>query len=357
MACQTAGRGAISIGLRGQLPLHEPLPQDCPNPRGYNFAPDINVTSSAGIMQFKADLLAYVNRSVEYCIEYMGDGGSGPAACQGILVWSLEGQQYPQDISYVGDPRLLAAHAPEMDAAADDMFRLITGAGLRCGMTLRPQQWTQNPEWNPQMPPDRPPFRYTQRNLLHPDNTSDIAGTSALLVAKASYAYKRWGCTMFYVDTTVCDPCPGHTIPAEVWYNVHAAMPHCVLFPEESTFASRAVVAPLQNNWGGSAIATPYAATALYGRDAWSFGLMQFPPGGTPAGSQPVFANHSLLEEYSALVRRGDSMLVDPWYNNTVNVFVKRAYELVQAAGGGGSWVPLQAARLDHDQTFNSVKP
>ena len=50
----------------------------------------------------------------------MGDGAAkGPGRCQGLTVWSLEGQEYPQDISYIGAPDMLSTLAPEMDAIAD----------------------------------------------------------------------------------------------------------------------------------------------------------------------------------------------------------------------------------------------
>ena len=382
-------------------------PEDCPNPRGYNFVSSdgsgINVTNATGMAKFKDDLLAYVNRSVSYCVDCMGNGDkNGPAACQGILVWSLEGQQYPQDISYVGNPQLLATLSPEMDNAADDMFKLITDAGLKCGMTLRPQQWTQNPKWSPTQSPMQTPFRYFQHNLLTADNYSDVQAVANLLIQKASYANKRWGCTMFYTDTTVCDPCKDGTIPTEVWVKVHEALPDCVFFPEESLFTDFAVAAPLQNNWGGYAFPTSSAVDMLYvvllpcvnnfiillfacarplpslvriqhmlpiratrarrlvcrarpsftsrshvhamftptfaftnthdpryGRDAFSFQLMQFPPG---MDNNKAYTNQTVLDWYTPVVKRGDALLMYPWYNASENVFVKRLYEMAHAA-------------------------
>lgn len=133
---------------------------DCPNPRGWTWmngkdAPSI--TTPAGIAAFEAGALKWMNTSVNYCVDYMGGGNNGPAQCQGLTVWSLEGQQYPQDISYIGAPDMLATLAPEMDAIADKMFKLITDAGLKCGVTLRPQQLTQNPAWKPG---EIHPFKY-----------------------------------------------------------------------------------------------------------------------------------------------------------------------------------------------------
>jgi hypothetical protein len=302
-------------------------PASCPNPRGWTWmggkdAPSIS--TPAGIAAFQAGALKWMNKSVNYCLEYMGGGNNGPALCQGLTVWSLEGQQYPQDISYIGAPDMLAALAPEMDAIADKMFKLITDVGLKCGVTLRPQQLTQNPAWKPDQ---IHPFKYYQKDLLNPDNTSDTDAVAALLVRKAGYAYRRWGCTMFYTDTTVTQG--GHVIPPDAFIKAAAALPQVVFFPEESTFAYRSAVAPLQDNWGGAALGSPVAADVLYGRAAFGFELMQFRPGGTPApGAIPIWDNESLVLDYARIVKRGDVLRYQGWYNASVNVFIKKVYEV-----------------------------
>ena len=52
------------------------------------------------------------------------------------------------------------------------------------------------------------------------------------------YAYDRWGCDMFYVDSMEYDavqPNPGfkHVLimPSEIWRLVHAALPHILFIP------------------------------------------------------------------------------------------------------------------------------
>jgi hypothetical protein len=229
-------------------------------------------------------------------------------------VWSLEGQQYPQDISYIGAPDMLTELAPEMDKIADQLFKMITNAGLKCGVTLRPQKLTQNPAWKPGQ---IHPFKYFQKDLLNADNSSDTNAVAALLIEKASYAYKRWGCTMYYTDTTVYGG--GHVIPAAAFIKAAKALPEVVFFPEESTFSYRSAVAPLADNWGGSAIGTPVAADVLYGRDAFSFELMQFPPGGSPPGAKPIWENETLVEAYAKLVRRGDVLRYQGWVRTNVS--------------------------------------
>ena len=169
------------------------------------------------------------------------------------------------------------------------MFKIITDAGLKCGVTLRPQQLTLTPGWKP----GDKGFKYYQQNLYNPDNTSDVDAVAALLVRKASYAYKRWGCTMFYTDTTVTDH---GLIPAEAFLKAHNTLPQVVFFPEESDFQYRSGTAPLQDNWGGAAIGTPLGA------ELQKLGTAQNP------GAQSLleFLPAPALDEAAAVVRYED---------------------------------------------------
>jgi hypothetical protein len=127
-----------------------------------------------------------------------GPTGNGPARCQSIIMWSIEGQEYPQDISYVCSPDQLPELAPEMDAIADKLFKIVTDAGLKCGTCLRPQNYSINPAWKVGMPLNKWPFKYQQAELDHPDGSVDVKATAALLIKKAKYAYDRWGCATHY---------------------------------------------------------------------------------------------------------------------------------------------------------------
>ena len=66
-----------------------------------------------------------------------------------------------------------------------------------------------------------------------------------------------------------------------------------------------------------------------YGRDAFSFQLMQFPPG---MDNNKAYTNQTVLDWYTPVVKRGDALLMYPWYNASENVFVKRLYEMAHAA-------------------------
>ena len=123
--------------------------QNPKNPRGWTWMKDPkapSITTPEGIKFFEQGALSWMNTSVQYCLQCksfsfasrgpilelsrfampvvyssdMGDGpAKGPGLCQGLTVWSLEGQEYPQDISYIGAPDMLSELAPEMDAVAD----------------------------------------------------------------------------------------------------------------------------------------------------------------------------------------------------------------------------------------------
>jgi len=117
------------------------------NPRGWDFLP--NVKTEEGIEAFHSQLLQFARRSVD---------NLKAANAQGMIVWSLEGQEYPHATSYLGDPR------------------------LKVGVTLRPSI----------------PIRRAYDDLVFQFPVPDIA---ANLSSKIAYAKERWGCTLFYLDS------------------------------------------------------------------------------------------------------------------------------------------------------------
>lgn len=48
---------------------------------------------------------------------------------------------------------------------------------------------------------------------------------------------------------------------------------------------------------------------------------------GSGSPSEKIYLNQTLIDEWVPLVARGDVLLIDAWYNNSVNVFVKSVYE------------------------------
>lgn len=142
------------------------------NPRGWFFEPRLDFRGPAGAGRFRKALLDYAARSLELLRR---------AGAQGVIVWDLEGEQYPHKISYIGDPRMLARLAPEQVAVADDFFRMFRNAGFRVGLTVRPQRLTFDPSGTPWQ--------------------ADSGDYEQVLLEKIDYARKRWGATLFYIDS------------------------------------------------------------------------------------------------------------------------------------------------------------
>lgn len=131
---------------------------------------------------------------------------------QGFIVWDSEGQKFPHPYSYIGDPRL----TPER---IDTFFTILKAAGFRAGVTLRPDEIRWEGGW---------PKHYTTNPL--PD-----------LVAKIDHARKKWGCTLFYVDSNVGVGLPigvdnsigaGQLMPSMLFAALHEMYPDCLFIPE-----------------------------------------------------------------------------------------------------------------------------
>jgi len=217
-------------------------------------------------------------------------------------------------VTYAGSPDLLPVLAPEMDAIADELFKMVTDAGMRVGCTLRPQIITQDPAWNASVAPDARPERYFQRELFLPNNDTDVVGIAENLVRKARYAIGRWNASIFYVDSTA-DSRHG-TLPPQVWDLVRAALPGVAFIPEETGVLDFATVTPLQDNWRGGAIGVNPAAKVIWPR-AFNYQLMQMNVNTTTAP----------FERWVELAREGDVFRVDAWYNSSTNVFVKQVLD------------------------------
>lgn len=255
--------------------------QSTTNPRGYFNAPTMDVSNIAG---FQAETLAQA-RSIINSIK------SRPVQPQGIVVWDLEGQEFIQPTTYIGDPRVLSeGYAPEMNAAADQMFALFKSAGLKVGITLRPDYLQWGPAAN--LPSTcnfdadnnfkdyyiavDAPFLQKFYGCYAANTWSLIpAGNGAqtmykfyqaqqvtnLLLSKVAYAHARWGTTIYYVDSTVWEG--GTPMPASIFRALQQAYPDCLFLPEQSYIATM-----------GTAI--PYAApngslNSLFSRVTWRY--------------------------------------------------------------------------------------
>lgn len=281
-------------------------PSDCPNPRGWNFLgcrgkknqSMCNVTTPEGIANFEAKTRAYIADCVARCQR-------PELKCRSIMVWSIEGSEWA-DITYAGSPDMLPELAPEMDKIADELFGIITRAGIRAGVTLRPQIITKNSNWNASVPPDRAPYPYYQKKLLLSDGQPDEDAIFANLLRKAKYAINRWNTSVFYVDST------GFPL-VNVWSRLRTELPNIVFIPEQSGPLDFQTVTPLQNDWNGAPIGVNPFTKVIWPK-AYNYQLMQVDVDET---RYPVSA-------WVPLAQQGDVFRIDGSYDSSKNKFIEQ---------------------------------
>ncbi len=199
------------------------------NPRRYFNDPSVDITTPSGLQNFQNRMLAQAAVNVT---------NAQAMNAQGVITWDIEGEQFPQDTSYVCSPDQIATVAPEMESAVisktsayagqkldDAYFKTMTSAGLRVGVCLRPQQFVLAPNGT------------ASQNFLS-GNASIIAN----LETKAKAANSRWGVTLFYVDSVV--DVNGGTLDPAIFQQLITDMPGFLFIPEQSTPRYYAYTAP-----------------------------------------------------------------------------------------------------------------
>jgi hypothetical protein len=157
---------------------------------------------------------------------------------QGAIIWDPEGSKFPRAYTYYGDPKM----APEK---VDPFFKAITDAGFRTGICIRPDtiKWVYNEVFS----------RLTPHHFV-------VTSPLDNMIAKVDYARKRWGCTLFYVDSNIgagqeadSDNTLGYgkLLPASIFATLSKLYSDCLFIPE----------------WHDASYA-PY--TALYWHKGWS---------------------------------------------------------------------------------------
>lgn len=261
------------------------------NPRGWFLDPkNVDVTTPQGREAFAKRLSDYADESIKVL---------KANNAQGMIVWDLEGQEYPHATSYLGDPRSLP---PEMEALADQFFAKFKAAGLRTGLTIRPQV----------------PVRAAYGNEVNQIELPDVAHN---LIKKIAYARKRWGCTLFYVDSNVHfdvrregkDGNAYRLMDASIFQEVAAAFPDVLLIPEHQDTHYYAYTAPY-DELRQNATGTPASVTTIYPQ---AFGVIYVPDG-------PIDQKR---DELVAAVKRGDILLFRGWWADENNAKVKSIYE------------------------------
>jgi hypothetical protein len=206
---------------------------------------------------------------------------------QGMILWDVEGQEFPHATSYLGDPRSLP---PELDGVIDEFFQRFRDAGLRTGLCIRPQR----------------PVRAAYAEGVF---QMEVADPVENLNSKIAEAQRRWGCTLFYVDS---NGDPSLPLDAGQFKKVAEAHPDVLLIPEQQNLLYYAYTAPYDELRQGVASTPPPVLRAYPG----AFSVLQVADG--PADER--------RDELVAAVKRGDILLFRGWFADVYNEKVKGIY-------------------------------
>jgi hypothetical protein len=177
--------------------------------------------------------------------------------------------------------------------AVDEYFDKFRQAGLKVGLCLRPQQITMV---------DGKPVQGAANNQQ----------AAQVLKDKLAYAKKRWGCTLFYIDSTVA--VTANSLDPDVFKAVADAYPDVLLIPENESMRYFAYSAPLNSYVHHKVTSTPAGVRMVYPK---AFSVLMAPDGDRP-------------EDHGALVtavRNGDILLFNGWYNNEGVAKITKLYE------------------------------
>ncbi len=251
----------------GVLMLASTYHSSATNPRGWFNDKSADFMGPGGKERFRKELLNCADISI---------ANLKRLNAQGVIVWDLEGEEFPHKTSYIGDPRLLTGLAPEMAAAVDEFFKRFTNAGLRVGVTIRPQELVFD------------------HGLPRQAAALDI---HKVLLDKIDFARTHWGATIFYIDSN-----DGFWRPDEVLQLrlLQSQRPGVLLIPEHHDLPYWAFSAPYVSLRRGDADLTARLARKLFPS---SFSVLDI------ADASP--------DTVAASRHRGDILLFRAWYWNS----------------------------------------
>lgn len=250
------------------------------NPRGWLLDPTIDVTNGTGVKMLHDRVMNWAEKSIGI-MRHMN--------AQGMITWDIEGEQYPQPTTYIGDPRVFAKLAPEMNGIADEYFWKFREAGFRIGICIRPQQL------------DFHGSDATQNSVADP---------TEVLLAKIAYAKQRWGATLFYVDS---NGDANNPVSATVFAKVAAAHPDVLLIPEHQTLGYYGSTAPYRELRGGWAC-SPTTVRKIYPR---AFSVINTADG-------DIDGNRDQLKQ---AIAQGDILLFRGWFDDPAHAKMRALYE------------------------------
>jgi hypothetical protein len=239
---------------------------------------------------------------------------------QGVITWDVEGAEFPE-ATFMGDPTKLATDdpaqsvAPEMAQIVDQYFKMYRDAGYRVGVTIRAQrlilqrdgtgrvihEWENDDNWYSKGDPPLDLEAFWQHQLE----------------MKIAFARRRWGATLFYIDSNAAT---GGPVSFLVMRNLAAEFPDVLLIPEFSTLGYYSACAPYrQLNMLSAVNITPPAVRRTY-------------PGAD--GRSPCFSVinptlESMLRSWPELVadvRAGDVLFFRGWYDAEELPLIRKAY-------------------------------
>jgi hypothetical protein len=250
------------------------------NPRGWFLSPTLDVTKPEGRADFKQRML----KTADTTIGILKDMNA-----QGMIMWDVEGQESPT-ATYVGDPRQFSEFAPEMADVADEFFKKFRNAGLRIGVCIRATEVVLSPDHHTAI----------QHESTNPEQ---------LLLDKIAWAKRRWGATLFYLDS---NGEPARPLDPAILERVSAANPDVLVIPEQKNVRYFASTAPYFDMREGL-ISVPSAVRAVYSN---AFSVVNTADG-------PIVKRHT---ELLSAVKEGDILLFRSWYVDPANADLKSLY-------------------------------
>jgi hypothetical protein len=299
------------------------------NPRRWSFnAGNIDVSTEEGRKSFREALL----RLADYAISALKRTNA-----QGMITWDPEGEEF-LGACYYGDPSLVSRLAPEMEfkgnngkSVIDEYFEKFRAARLKVGVCIRPQ-----------------PIMMVDNKPVHQEAEDERALQG--LKEKIAYAKKRWGCTLFYVDSTAT---AGRSLYPDVFKKVADAHPDVLLIPENESMRYFVYSAPLNSYVHRKITSTPAGARMVYSK---AFSVLMASDGDRP-------------EDHEALVdavRRGDILLFNALYNDlgaekVLKIYLEAGRQIAVGPAGvaGKSQIvtPIVASLVNVEAKTFSVLP
>jgi hypothetical protein len=282
------------------------------NPRKWFDASEkVDVTRPEGVKRFQKLVLDRAHAAVTR-MKMMN--------AQGVITWDIEGAQFP-GATYMGDPAKVATAdpaesvAPEMAPIVDQYFKIYRDAGFRVGVTIRPQKvllqrdaagrivqaWENEDNWDWKSSPPADLQAFWQHELE----------------TKIRFARKRWGATLFYIDS---NGDPGSPVSFLVMRNLAAEFPDVLLIPEQSTLGYYSATAPYRQlnmlaPWNITSPVVRRTYTAVNG-NANCFSVIN------PTIESMTASWPQLVQE----MREGDILFFRAWYDAPELPAIRRAY-------------------------------